>query len=81
MLEAIKLGNCKVKTRLIENVWLDHVGHIDIALGDCRIKLSSTHPNIFDVFDFLVVRHNHLQKTKPGRRKKKSMWFLTIAYQ
>lgn len=72
MLEAIKLGNCKVKTRLIENVWLDHVGHIDIALGDCRIKLSSTHPDIFDVFDFLVVRHNHLQKPSLEGAKKRA---------
>ena len=81
MLEAIKLVDCKVKTKLIGNEWLDHVRHIDIALGDCRIKLSSTHPDIFDVFDFLVVRHNHLQKPSLGSAKKKSMWFLTIAYQ
>ena len=72
MLEAIKLGNCKVKTRLIENVWLDHVGHTDIALGDCRIKLSSTHSDIFGVFDFLVVRHDHLQKPSLEVAKKRA---------
>ena len=72
MLEAIKLGDCKVKTRLIENEWLDHVRHIDIVLGDCRIKSSSTHPDIFDVFDFLVVRHNYLQKPSLGGAKKRA---------
>ena len=29
--------------------------------GVCRVVLGSTHPDRYDVLDFLVKRHNHLQ--------------------
>ena len=32
-----------------------------IRFGDCRVILGSTYPDRYDVLDFLVERHNHLQ--------------------